>query len=205
MDYSLSKATLGRIPKYIAFLKTVEEEKPTVSATYIAKSLGLGEVQVRKDLSKICGKGKPKIGYDTKELMNCLNRFVNLKTNRQAVIVGGGKLGVALYDYSGFSAYGVDICAIFDNDKKVVDEYSKTRNVYDVSEFELFCYRNDIRIGIITVPKEQAQSVCDMMVKNNVTAIWSFAPVDLVVPDNVTVKREDLALSLAHLTRRILG
>lgn len=205
MDYSLSKATLGRIPKYLAFLKTVEEEKSTVSATYIAKSLGLGEVQVRKDLSKICGKGKPKIGYDIKELMNSLNRFVNLKTNRQAVIVGGGKLGVALYDYSGFSDYGVDICAIFDNDKKVVDEYSKTRNVYDVSEFELFCYRNDIRIGIITVPKEQAQSVCDMMVKNNVTAIWSFAPVDLVVPDTVTVKREDLALSLAHLTRRLLG
>ena len=40
-----------------------------------------------------------------------------------------------------------------------------------------------------------------MMVKNNITAIWSFAPVDLVVPKTVSYKREDLALSLAHLTK----
>lgn len=203
MCYSLSKATLGRIPKYLAFLKTVEEDKKTISSTYIAKGLSLGEVLVRKDLSAVCGQGRPKVGYITKDLIASLEGAINLKTDCQAVIVGGGKLGLALYDYAGFSLYGIDVCAIFDVDDKVVNGDDKGRKIYDVSEFELFCYRNDVRIGIITVPKEEAQKVCDMMVKNNITAIWSFAPVDLKVPDRVTVRREDLALSLAHLARSV--
>lgn len=203
MKTTVSKATLGRIPRYLNYLKSIEREKSTVSSTYIAKALSLGEVQVRKDLSSACGSGKPKIGYVTKDLINCLESFVNVKTDCQAVIVGAGKLGMALYDYSGFSVYGIDVCAVFDSNPAVVAALSEHKNVYDVSEFEVFCYRNDIRVGIIAVPKESAQSVCDMMVKNNITAIWSFAPVDLKVPKNVKLKREDLALSLAHLTRLV--
>lgn len=197
----VSKATLGRIPLYLNYLRSVENSKPTISATYIAKALSLGEVQVRKDLSKSCGSGKPKIGYDTKELIACLESLVNIKTDCQAVIVGAGRLGLALYGYAGFKVYGIDIVALFDKDPAVVKENSGKRNCFDVSELDLFCYRNDIKVGIIAVPKEEAQKVCDMMVKSNITAIWSFAPVDLVVPDNVSYKREDLALSLAHLTK----
>ncbi len=196
----VSKATLGRIPQYLGFLRSVEKDKKNISATYIAKALNLGEVQVRKDLSAACGSGKPKVGYCTKELISCLEGYVNIKTDCQAVIVGAGKLGLALYGYKGFSVYGIEIVALFDKNPDVIAEHSATKNIYDVSEFELFCYRNDVRVGIIAVPEKEAQKVCDMMVKNNITAIWSFAPVDLKVPKTVAVKREDLALSLAHLT-----
>ena len=60
-----------------------------------------------------------------------------------------------------------------------------------------------IRIGIITVSPEQAQIVCDQLVEAGILAIWNFAPVQLRVPENVLVRNEDLASSLAMLARSL--
>ena len=62
--YSIPKATLGRLPQYLQYLKSLpESSRNTISATAIAKGLSLGDVQVRKDLAAVSGAGKPKIGY----------------------------------------------------------------------------------------------------------------------------------------------
>lgn len=193
----VSKATLGRVPLYLNYLHSLNGEKKNISATFIANALNLGEVQVRKDLSAVSGKGRPKTGYDTKGLIAALEACVNKKTDCQAIIVGAGKLGKALLSYGGFSVYGINIMAAFD--KNPVPDKDIRKPIYPMDELEGFCYRNGIKVGIIAVPKESAQQVCDILVKNNITAIWLFAPVDLKVPSYVTAKREDLALSLAHL------
>ena len=59
--------------------------------------------------------------------------------------------------------------------------------------------RMNIHIGIITVPKESAQDVCDMMIRSGVKAIWNFAPIRLRVNKDVIVKNEDLSASLLVL------
>ena len=164
---SVPKATLGRLPDYLRYLKTVSTECKNISATTVAKALGLGEVQVRKDLASVSGDGKPKIGYVTDELIEKLEECLGQNNKHQAVIVGAGK------------------------------------PIYPMNEFEGFCYRNDIKIGIITVPKTSAQEVADRMVRCNLSAIWSFAPVAVKVPDNVLIEHENLALSLAHLDKQI--
>ena len=61
----------------------------------------------------------------------------------------------------------------------------------------------NILIGIITVPKDQAQIVCDMMIKAGIKAIWNFAPAHLVIPEGIVVKNEDLAASLALLSKEL--
>ena len=66
MQSAISKATLGRLPAYLHYLENITSEN--ISAPAIARALGLGEVLVRKDLSLVCGKGKPKTGYDTDAL-----------------------------------------------------------------------------------------------------------------------------------------
>ena len=116
-------------------------------------------------------------------------------------LVGAGKLGKALLDYEGFSDYGLEISAAFDVslDKPIASESGKI--IYPMDEFDKFCSNGDIKIGIITVPKNSAQDVCNLMVKANITAIWSFSPEPLKVPDNVIVQHENLALSLAHLNK----
>ena len=70
---SVTKATLGRVPHYLKFLKELPDDWfEYISATHIARELELGEVQVRKDLNAISGEGKPKLGYVTEELIQKL-------------------------------------------------------------------------------------------------------------------------------------
>ena len=115
------KATLGRLPMYLQYLKGLDtNEYPNVSATIIAKALGLGEVQVRKDLSAVSGAGRPKLGYKTSALIKRLEDVLGQNNISKAIIVGAGKLGNALLEYNGFVNYGLEISAAFDIDESKV-------------------------------------------------------------------------------------
>ena len=197
----VSKATLGRLPKYLDFLKSLDDlTYENVSATFISKSLNLGEVQVRKDFASVSSSGKPKTGYLKEKLINDIESILRLDKHETAVIVGAGKLGQALLGYDGFSEYGLSILAAFDNDEsKCITSFSG-KQILHISKLKEFCIENNVRIGIITVPGMYAQDVCNNLVESGIKAIWSFAPKDLEVPKNVTVLKENLALSLAHLS-----
>lgn len=193
------RATLGRLPQYLRYLRRVLPECRTVSATMISRALGYGEVQVRKDLSVVSGAGKPKIGYVTEELIDSIDRYLTGGEISRAVIVGAGKLGGALLDYDGFADFGIDIVAAFDADPARCGFSSRGKSIRPMDDLFAFCRAEQICIGVITVPESMAQSVCDLLVAAGVRAIWSFAPVHLTVPEGVLLTEENLALSLAHL------
>ncbi len=202
---AIPKATLGRLPKYLQYLKNLSEDSPdTISAAALARGLSLGEVQVRKDLASVSGGGRPKVGYIKSELIQDIEDRLGCNSLTPAVLVGAGKLGRALLDYNGFEEYGVRIVAAFDcNDKLVRKEGGDSKDILPVSEIYDFCRDNSIRLGIITVGEGSAQSVCDMLVKSGIDAIWNFAPCRLVVPKGVLLKQENLALSLAYLNNQL--
>ena len=52
---------------------------PYISATALASALGMGEVQVRKDLAAVTSGGKPKVGYVVSELIEELEQFRGMK------------------------------------------------------------------------------------------------------------------------------
>lgn len=200
---SVPKATLGRIPRYLSFLRELSPDKvPFISATTISKELKLGEVQVRKDLAMISGAGRPRLGYTTEELIEKLEDCIGYNRLTSAVLVGAGKLGRALLQYDGFERFGVKITAAFDSNEQVIDLDSKTK-ILPMNQFESFCREHNIRLGIITVGEGSAQDVCDQMVKNGITAIWNFAPCKLHVPTQILLQNENLALSLAHLSNQL--
>ena len=200
---TISKATLGRLPSYLEFLRNLPPDKvPYISATAIAKHLGLGEVQVRKDLAAVSGAGKPKLGYGTTELVEKLEDFLGCNQLTPAVLVGAGKLGRALLQYDEFEKYGVKISAAFDSNERVISLGSKTE-ILPMNQFEYFCKTKNIKLGIITVGEGSAQAVCDQMVKSGITAIWNFAPYKLNVPAGILLQNENLALSLAHLNNQL--
>jgi redox-sensing transcriptional repressor len=198
IQYTITKATLGRLPMYLQYLRT-QTDRENISATTIAKALNLGEVQVRKDLSSVSGGGKPKVGYVTSELAEKLEDVLGRRSITSAVVVGAGRLGKALLNYNGFHEYGLQIPAAFDIAVDRPATLDNEKELLPISEFPAYCAENNVRIGIIAVPKDAAQDVCDMMVKNNIAAIWNFAPYKLSVPENVVVRQENLALSLAYL------
>lgn len=200
---SVSKATFGRLPEYLRMLREISPETvPYISATTIAKKLNLGEVQVRKDLASVSGAGKPKLGYETVELIEKIEQCLGCDKLTPAVLIGAGKLGRALLHFSEFEKYGVKIIAAFDQNEETINFGGKTE-ILPMARFDQFCKDRQIRLGIITVGEGSAQEVCNQMVKAGITAIWNFAPCRLNVPSGVVLQNENLALSLAHLNSQL--
>ena len=199
--YSIPKATLGRLPQYLEYLRSLPEIRRTISATAIAKALSLGDVQVRKDLAVVSGAGKPKIGYETDKLITDIESHLGCERLTNAVLVGAGKLGRALLDYDGFEDFGVKIVAGFDCNETVLTK--GTKDILPIRDIEVYCREHDVKLGIITVGQGSAQDVCDKLVESGIKAIWNFAPVTLKVPNEVLLKQENLALSLAYLNNQI--
>lgn len=200
----VSRATLARLPLYLNFLKSSDiKNKENISATAIAKELGLGDVQVRKDLGTASGEGKPKTGYNVSDLIDRLEFVLGYKKKNSAVIVGAGRLGRALLEYDGFDEYGLDILAAFDRDKSKLGRAENGKEILSMDDFDNYCKKSSIKIGIITVPAPCAQSICDEMAKNNFSAVWNFAPTRLSAPNGMIVQNENMALSLAMLSGQI--
>ena len=204
MDKSgITKATLGRLPHYLQFLRELSiDDVPYISATVIAKKLSLGEVLVRKDLSAVSGAGKPKVGYKTTELIKSIEHHLGQGDMTNAVLVGAGKLGKALLEFDDFEDYGVKIIAAFDCNETAI-RYNRSIEILPMNDFDSFCKKNNVKIGIITVGKGSAQDVCNRMIESGITAIWNFAPCNLEVPDGILLKQERLALSLAYLNNKL--
>ncbi len=197
---NISVQTLKRLPMYLHYLKSLDASSVTsISATCIADALGCGDVQVRKDLATVCSSGKPKTGYALCTLIADLEDFLGYNDATDAVLVGAGRLGMALLEYGGFADYGLRIRHAFDTNVHRIDGI----HVLPISRLPDICQEYAIHIGIITVPAEHAQSVCDTLVHNGITAIWNFAPTHLAVPDGVLVQHENMASSLALLSRHL--
>ena len=75
--------------------------------------------------------------------------------------------------------------------------------IYSINRLEHFCKHYNVQIGVIAVPVEDAQAVCNTLVSNGIRAIWNFAPVHLRAPKHVLVQNENLAASLSSLQVRM--
>lgn len=196
----ISKSVLKRLPGYLTYLKNLPEgNSPNISATALANALGMGEVQVRKDLAMVSDGGKPKIGYQRERLIEDISQFLGYDNTTDAILVGAGKLGQALLGYSGFEAYGLNILAAFDA-APAAERTEDGKPIYPMSRLESFCKANKVLMGIITVPVQYAQEVCDRLIGCGIKAIWNFAPTHLDVPAHILVQNQNMATSLAVLS-----
>ena len=144
----ISKLTLQRLPTYLSYLRTLpQEEGAAISAAAIALALGLGEVQVRKDLATVSDAGKPKVGYLIADLMRDLEHFLGYGTRNRAVLIGVGNLGLALLSYGGFADYGLNIVAAFDNKSALIGSAVDGRPVLDTPFADVLQ-----RAGLVRLP-----------------------------------------------------
>ena len=203
MEKEVSKAVLKRLPGYLAYLKSIQDQEyPYISATALANALGMGEVQVRKDLASVSDGGRPKIGYLRESLIDDIEQFLGYDNTTDAVLIGAGKLGQALMGYKGFQEYGLNVLAAFDiNPEK--DQTDEGKPILHIDHLEQFCRAHKVLMGIITVPDSHAQEVCDKLIACGIKAIWNFAPVHLEVPANILVQSENMATSLAVLSMHL--
>ena len=202
---SISKQTLNRMPAYLLYLQSLDQnDSQSVSATNIANELSLNEVQVRKDLAAVSRSGgRPRTGFVIKDLIEDIKSFLGYDDINNAVIVGAGKLGQALLSYQGFAEYGLNIIAAFDVNQSLIGQKFDQISIFPVEKMPEICRLLKIQIGIITVPAVHAQDACDRLIESGIHAIWNFAPILLSVPQDILVQNENMAISLAILSKHL--
>lgn len=194
----VSRKLIKRLPIYLAYLKSLPESTENISATVMARALDLGDVQVRKDLAKVSQTGRRRTGRNRQQLICEIESFLDCNAKNGTIILGTGKLGQALLDYDGFDEAGLNIMAGFDSDP-FAEQTESGKPIHHINQLESFCKCYEVHIGIIAVPEETSQMVCDRLVACGVNAIWNFTRVHLKVPDHVVVQNENLTASLTTL------
>jgi redox-sensing transcriptional repressor len=129
-----------------------------------------------------------------------MSRELGLTEERAVVIVGAGNLGQALANYGGFSSRGFPILAVVDSDPAKVGRVIAGVRVRPVEDLPAIVAEAVNTIGVVATPAGVAQSVADRLVEAGVRSILNFAPVVLTVPDEVLVRKVDLATELQILS-----
>jgi redox-sensing transcriptional repressor len=197
----VAESTVRRLSLYLRFLEEFEGQGvATVSSGSLASRGGTTSAQVRKDLSFFGSFGKRGLGYPVPELADRLREILGLKRRYMVAMIGAGKIGSALVQYRGFRQRGFDIVAIFDADPAKIGRQWNGLTVQDISTLERELQRRPVDMAVLVTPAEAAQPVTDRLVALGVKSILNFAPVQLVVPEDVNVKTVNLALELETLS-----
>ena len=197
---NVSMAVIKRLPKYHRYLKELmRNDVDRISSKELGEKIGFTASQIRQDLNNFGDFGQQGYGYNVKELYKQISLILGLDKEYTGVIIGAGNLGQAIANYNRFSESGLSIECIFDANPKLIGMRIRDIEIKDIDTLTQYLQENSTDIGIICVPRINAQKVTDMLVKSGVKGIWNFAPVDLVVPDDVKVENVHLSESLLTL------
>ncbi len=197
---NVSMAVIKRLPKYHRYLKELmRNDVDRISSKELGEKIGFTASQIRQDLNNFGDFGQQGYGYNVKELYKQISLILGLDKEYTGIIIGAGNLGQAIANYNRFSESGLTIECIFDANPKLVGIRIRDIEIKDIDTLSQYLQERSVDIGIICVPRINAQKVTDMLVKGGVKGIWNFAPVDLVVPDDVKVENVHLSESLLTL------
>ena len=197
----IAESTVRRLSIYLRFLEEFEDRGlSTVSSEELARRGGTTSAQVRKDLSFFGSFGKRGLGYSVPELTDSLREILGLRREWQVIIVGAGKIGTALAQYRGFRQRGFRVSAVYDRDPKKIGSKWDSLTVRDMATIERDIAKEHPDIAVVTTPADEAQSVVDRLVGAGVRALLNFAPIQLQVPPDVTLKNVNMAMELEGLS-----
>ena len=197
----IADSTVRRLSLYLRFLEeSAQRGVVTISSDELARRGGTTSAQVRKDLSFFGSFGKRGLGYSVPELTESLREILGLRRDWQVIIVGAGKIGTALAQYRGFRQRGFHVTAVYDRDPRKIGTTWDALTVRDMEQIEHDIATERPDIVVLTTPGDEAQKVVDRLVKAGIRALLNFAPVQLQVPPDVTLKNVNMAMELEGLS-----
>jgi redox-sensing transcriptional repressor len=200
----MNKEFILRLTKYkrlLYKLKALGFER--VFSNNLGDAIGVTPALVRKDFSTLNLPGNKRGGYHIDTLIEKLDRLLGRDRPQNVIVVGCGRIGTALMEYSGFNSDGITIVAGFDISPDQV-KHSAGVPIHHIDELEQYVAEHDIKVGVIAVPDTEASKVLDRMIDAGIRGILNFAPVELKCtrtdcPHGTTIHNVNIALELEHL------
>ena len=197
----ISQAVIGRLPRYFRYLGDLKDEGvERISSQELSRRMQVTASQIRQDFNNFGGFGQQGYGYNVDYLYTEIGKILGLDKTHRLIIIGAGNLGRALGNYMNFEKRGFSLKGIFDKNPELWGEKVREITVQPMDRMEAFMQENDIDIAVLTIPKNSAIDVAEVLVKCGVRAIWNFAHVDLQVPPEIQVENVHLSDSLMKLS-----
>lgn len=200
----MNKDIILRLTKYkrlLYKLKALGFER--VFSNNLGDAIGVTPALVRKDFSSLNLPGNKRGGYNIDMLIERLDKLLGRDRDQHVVVVGCGRIGSALMQYSGFTSDGIEIVAGFDARPEDAESHSSIP-IYGMEQFHEWVQEHDIKVGVIAVPDTEASKVLDMMIDAGIRGILNFAPVELkchqeACSQECIIHNVNIALELEHL------
>lgn len=203
-EREISRAVIRRLPRYYRYLgELLENGVERISSNDLSKRMKVTASQIRQDLNNFGGFGQQGYGYNVKYLYTEIGKILGLEEDHNIIITGAGNLGQALANYAAFENRGFILKGIFDVNPRLQGVSIRGVPIRMMDDLKAFVQNNNIDIAVLTIPKEKAIEVANMLVDNGVRAIWNFAHTDLNLPDNIVVENVHLSESLMQLSYNI--
>ena len=203
-EREISQAVIRRLPRYYRYLgELLENGVERISSNDLSKRMKVTASQIRQDLNNFGGFGQQGYGYNVKYLYTEIGKILGLEEAHNMIIIGAGNLGQALANYAAFEKRGFVLKGIFDVNPRLVGVSIRGVPIRMMGELKTFVQQNDVEIAVLTIPKDKAIEVANMLVDNGVRAIWNFAHTDLNLPDHIIVENVHLSESLMQLSYNI--
>ena len=197
----ISKAVIKRLPRYYRYLgELLEDNVERISSNDLSKKMRVTAYQIRQDLNNFGGFGQQGYGYNVKYLYTEIGKILGLDIVHPMIIVGAGNLGQALANYVEFEKRGFKLVGIFDVNPVLEGIAVRGIEIQMISDLPFFMKENNIEIAILTLPKNKARDMAEILIENGIKAIWNFAHIDLDTPDDVIVENVHLSESLMTLS-----
>ncbi len=203
-EREISQAVIRRLPRYYRYLgELLENGVERISSNDLSRRMKVTASQIRQDLNNFGGFGQQGYGYNVKYLYTEIGKILGLEEDHRMIIIGAGNLGQALANYAAFEKRGFLLKGIFDVNPRLQGMTIRGVPVRMMEELGGFVKDNDVEIAALTIPKDKAVEVADLLVANGVRAIWNFAHTDLNLPEDVIVENVHLSESLMQLSYKI--
>ena len=197
----ISKAVIKRLPRYYRYLgELLEDNVERISSNDLSKKMRVTASQIRQDLNNFGGFGQQGYGYNVKYLYTEIGKILGLDIVHPMIIVGAGNLGQALANYVEFEKRGFKLVGIFDVNPVLEGIAVRGIEIQMISDLPFFMKESNIEIAILTLPKNKARDMAEILFENGIKAIWNFAHIDLDTPDDVIVENVHLSESLMTLS-----
>ncbi|MBD3289222.1 redox-sensing transcriptional repressor Rex [candidate division KSB1 bacterium] len=194
---TISEKTIERLIIYRGLLLNLVSDKvKNIFSHQLATMTGFTSAQIRRDIMSIGYSGSPVRGYDIQNLIKSLGEFIDGEEKQPVALVGLGHVGRAVLDYLKGRRPKLEITASFDDDPAKVDRVFQGCMCYHVNDLEKIIEKENIKVGIIAVPADEAQSVAERMANAGIKGILNYAPVKLNIPSGIYVENRDMTLAV---------
>ncbi len=203
-ERKISQAVISRLPRYFRYLGELKDQGvERISSQDLSKLMKVTASQIRQDFNNFGGFGQQGYGYNVEYLYWEIAKILGLDQSHHLVLIGCGNLGQALANYLNFERRGFVFCGLFDQNPSLWGKKIRGLEVKPMDDLEEFVRSNNIDIAVLTIPKDSAVKVAEVLVRANIKAIWNFAHVDLNVPSSIAVENVHLTDSVLKLSYKL--